>query len=262
MDYKTVVYKANPIITASFSLTLNEQRLILACIAQIKNPNTPISPDDEFTIEAPYFSRLFGISSKNVYLELSEAATLLLSRVVTIEMPDPNNPSLSRTKTGWVSSADYYDKAGKVVIRFSEKMIPYISNLNGCFSRYKIEKIAKIKSVYAIRLYEVFVSEEWKGKLCEISLASLKNMFQLNGEYDRVYDFKKYVLDPSIKSINEHTDISVDYVSKKTGRTVTHFVFSIFRTEEFHDKLTDDFVQKNAKPGESWGNAKKRLKGK
>ena len=30
----------------------------------------------------------------------------------------------------------------------------------------------------------------------------------LDAEYQRMYDLKKYVLEPSLKQINEHTDIS------------------------------------------------------
>jgi plasmid replication initiation protein len=228
MDHKLVVYKANPLINASFKLNLNEQRLILACIAQITDPRKSITRDDEFTITAPAFSRLFGMSPKSAYADLSEAATSLLARIVVIEQPDPDNPSLSRTKTGWVSSADYYDGQGKVVIKFRDAIIPYLSNLkNGCFSKYKIEQIAKLKSVYAIRLYEIFVSESWKDKLCEIDIDTLKKMFQLHGEYERVFDFKKFVIKPAIESINANTDIQVSYTPKKTGRSVTHFIFAI-----------------------------------
>jgi plasmid replication initiation protein len=38
-------------------------------------------------------------------------------------------------------------------------------------------------------------------------------------------DFKKRVLDPAIKQINEHTDITVKVEQHKTGRSITGFSF-------------------------------------
>jgi plasmid replication initiation protein len=260
MEHKSIIYKANLLTRASFKLTLNEQRLILACIAQIKDPREPISRDDEFVVTAPYFSRLFRIHPKTAYAELSEAARLLANREVIIDHPDPDNPKKSRTITGWADFVDYYDGEGKVIIRFREKMIPYLSNLkDGGFTKYRIEMIAKIKSVYAIRFYEILLSEAWKKKDYELNIEDLRVMFQLNNEYERIFDFKKYVVDPSINSINKHTDISVSYSQKKSGRSVTHFIFSYSIIESKEVKLTKEYIQKNALPGESWSDARARL---
>ena len=39
----------------------------------------------------------------------------------------------------------------------------------------------------------------------------------LDAEYQRMYDLKKYVLEPSLKQINEHTDITASYEQHKKG---------------------------------------------
>ena len=40
-----------------------------------------------------------------------------------------------------------------------------------------------------------------------------------NGEYERMHHFKARVLEPAIKQINEHTDITASYEQHKRGRT-------------------------------------------
>ena len=40
-----------------------------------------------------------------------------------------------------------------------------------------------------------------------------------------MHNFKNRVLDPAIKQINEHTDITVSYEQHKTGRSITGFSF-------------------------------------
>ena len=47
----------------------------------------------------------------------------------------------------------------------------------------------------------------------------------LDGEYKMIADFKKRVFEPSIKQINEHTDITVKSEQHKTGRSITGFSF-------------------------------------
>lgn len=252
-------------ILASFSLTLNQQRLILACIAQVQDPREPIDRDHEFTVTAQSFSRLFNVDQNSVYSDLKIATKSLLSQYISINY-DPDSPTASGVDSSWVSWAKYYDKEGKVVIKFSEKVLPYLSNLKeGCFSRYQIHQVAPMKSVYAIRLYEILVSESWRTSLFELAIEDLRRMFRLDKEYTRIFDLKTFVIDPSVRSINEHTDLTVTYTQRKTGRSVSHLVFAIRRIKpEVVVKrvvVDDEYIRKHARVGESWDQARRRLRG-
>src|SRR5664279_4459148 len=150
MDYKTIVCKSNSLTKASFSMTLDEKRLILSCIAQITNPCVEITDDDEFIITAPDFSTLFNVSLKYAYDQLREATESLQQKVVFVTNPDADDPKHSRNGINWFSLAKYYDGEGKVIISFNKHIIPYISKLkNGCFTKYSINQITNLKSVYA-----------------------------------------------------------------------------------------------------------------
>lgn len=100
-----------------------------------------------------------------------------------------------------------------------------------------------------------------------------KKQFQIEDGYDRMFDFKKYVIDPVIKDINAHSNFNVSWTQRKTGRKVTHLTFI------FEDKTTKPekkkratrkkfsavewtkFIETNARAGESWLEAATRLKG-
>ena len=53
----------------------------------------------------------------------------------------------------------------------------------------------------------------------------LEKLGVLDSEYSRFNNFKVRVLDPSIKQINENTDITIKVEQHKTGRSVTGFSF-------------------------------------
>jgi plasmid replication initiation protein len=44
--------------------------------------------------------------------------------------------------------------------------------------------------------------------------------------YDRIDNFKKKIIDIAVNQINEYSDITVSYTQRKSGRTVTHLIFS------------------------------------
>jgi plasmid replication initiation protein len=227
MDYKRIVCKSNNLTKASFSMTLNQKRIVLACIAKIKDPRVELTRDDEFIITAPHFSTLFDISLKHAYDQLKEATESLQKEVVVIHNPDIDDPKLSRIVTNWFSIAKYYDGEGRVVVKFNEAIIPYISNLkNGCFTQYRINQITKLKSVYAIRLYEILICEAWKNQDYEIEVSTLKNMLGLVDKYPITAEFKRCVILPAIASIKKNTNITeLELGQRRSGREVTHLIF-------------------------------------
>ncbi|WP_168397995.1 RepB family plasmid replication initiator protein, partial [Acinetobacter indicus] len=104
--------------------------------------------------------------------------------------------------------------------------IPLITRLEEHFTSYELEQVAKLTSGYAIRLYELLIAWRSTGKTPVISYEDLrKKLGVLDHEYKVKADFKKRVLDSSLKQINEHTDITVKYEQHKTGREITGFSF-------------------------------------
>jgi plasmid replication initiation protein len=79
-------------------------------------------------------------------------------------------------------------------------------------------------SIYAIRLYELLAQWQSVGKR-EIELDWLKEQFEITDQYTNMCDFKKRVLDPAVKDINEHSNFQVSWTQRKTGRQVTHLTF-------------------------------------
>ncbi len=222
-NQKLMVCKANKVVEAGYKLTLNEQRVILACIAQV-NSTEELLKTDEFELSAKDFAKLFGISEDRSYSELQEVAKNLYQRSLTIYNPDPTRPKLKKLETRWISSIGYMPEEGKITLCFAQKILPYLSELKGQFTRYNLEHIGKMTSIYAIRLYELLAQWQSIGKR-EIEVDWLKKQFEIEDQYSAMCDFKKRVLDPAVKDINTHSNYQVSWTQRKTGRKVTHLTF-------------------------------------
>ena len=232
MENLTVV-KSNHLIEAGYKLTLNEQRVLLACIAQIK-PDSNIDKI-QFEVSALELAELVGISSKKAYEVLEQAVNKLAERWVIIDIPDPKNP-LERFKTRWVSGIGYAPQSGKIHLTFSYDILPYLSQLKQQFTQYKLSNVTNMTSTYAIRLYELLMQWQGTGKR-EVELEWLKQQFQIPNNYKSIKDFKKRVLEPAISQINQHSNLNVKWEQRKTGRKVTHLIF-IFGLKNSEKKMT------------------------
>ena len=125
-----------------------------------------------------------------------------------------------------MSEIAYIEDAACVELIFAPAIIPLITRLEEHFTSYELEQISKLNSGYAIRLYELIIAWRSTGKTPAISYEDLrKKLGVLDHEYKVKADFKKRVLDSSLKQINEHTDITVKHEQHKTGREITGFSF-------------------------------------
>lgn len=261
-----LVYKANEVVEASYKLSLNEQRVILACIAQVNSTNALLATE-RFELSAKDFSKIFSVTDSTAYEALRDVTETLFNRYVVITNPFPEHPTAQYLKTRWISSILYFPEEGKISLRFAQDMLPYLSELKRTFTKYKLEHIGKMTSVYAIRLYELLAQWQKTGSR-EVELDWLKAQFQIADQYANMNDFKKRVLDPAVKDINKHSNLKVSWSQRKTGRRVTHLTFSFEEKDKPPSKprekrilgIKESEIAKLAKVGESWEDAARRIK--
>ena len=113
-------------------------------------------------------------------------------------------------------------------------------------------------------MYEILVQWASVGSR-EVDVDWLRSIFQVQDKYKTIKDFKKYIIDPAIIDINEHSNIWVKYGQRKSGRTITHFQFDFglkSKTPSPKKKhITEEEINRHAKPGESRNAVIARLTG-
>ena len=220
---KTVI-KSNDLIQMSrFSLTLQQQKIILYLISQI----TPL--DEEFRLyefSISEFCRVCGIdgaSGKN-YRSLKTAIKEIRDKSIWIALGDGRETTLA-----WIEKPYINQGNGTIQVRLDQDMMPFLLQLKQNFTQYEIIWTLHFKSKYTIRLYELVKSihyHELEIYQKEYKIDELKGL--LDGEKYREYrDFKRRVLIPSVDEINRFSDKTVFFEEVKQGRKVTAIVFTI-----------------------------------
>lgn len=221
-----LITKSNNLIEAGYKLSLNEQRLILSAIAQLDG-RKPVPKNNDFEITAKDFAKSFNIPMKQAYEALEDAA----SRLYEQDIKTLNQKENSRTRFRWVDCVKYWDGEAKVTLSFSNKVIPYLTKLHNKFTTYELNQVSQLKTAYAIRLYELLIQFVKTG-IRKITLQKLREFLEIEKDYSRFFDLKRRVLNPSIKNINESTDLTVDWDVIKTGRSITGLVFLFQKTPD------------------------------
>ncbi len=218
------VCKSNALVEASYRLSVAEQRIILACISQIRR-DQQITDEVLYSVSATEIAGLTGTRSKTTYEELAKAAQRLKRREVRLfEEPNGRGRKPRVMLTGWVQTIVYIEEEGRVELRFTKDMLPYLSEFTEQFTRYALADVARMTSAYAIRLYELLI--QWRGTGERvIELDWLRDALQLEGRYSNIRDLKRWVLKPAVAQVNELSPLWVQWEHRKTGRRVTHIVF-------------------------------------
>lgn len=232
---KELIVKDNALINASYSLELTEQRIILLAILKARENKTP--HNQELIVTAQSYITAFNVHRNTAYKTLKTACDNLFTRQFTYQRYNSNG-NIEQVKTRWVQSVIYAESDSYIKIKFTDEILPLVTMLEKHFTSYELQQVASLKSVHAIRLYELLIQYRTVGKV-EISLDDLRLKLGIAvKEYPRMDNFKNRVLDVGIQQINEHSDITAKYEQVKQGRTIIGFKFS-FRQKEKQSKAKE-----------------------
>jgi plasmid replication initiation protein len=253
-----IISKGNELVTASYSLSISEQRVILLCLAKIDSRKA-VPLDNEFTISVDDFQKETGVTRENAYRDLKSAVSRLYERNILLDINEPD------ATLRWIYKKIPSRQAGTITISFSEDIMPYISELKERFTSYRLRDVAKFKNSYSIRIYELLSQFKYRNELT-VEIKWLRDTLALHGKYPRNIDLKRNVLLPAISEINAYSNISTSIKDLKNGKEISHFVFE-YRIKGVENetrkpvKITDKMVKDAARPGESYEQVRDRLTG-
>lgn len=221
-----LVVKDNALINASYNLELTEQRLIMLAIINARESGQGITADSKLEIHASDYAKLFNVSIDASYKALREAVNNLFNRQFSYTAEYKRTGKTGIVRSRWVSRIFYVDDLALLEITFAPDVVPLVTRLEEHFTSYQAKQVAHLTSKYATRLYEILIAWREVGKVPQIEISEFRNRLGLlDDEYTAMHNFKKRVLEPSIKQINEHTDITVTYEQHKRGRAISGFSF-------------------------------------
>lgn len=233
--YKNLeVFRSNSVIEQSSNFTLIEQKLILTAIAQHRKSDSDFF---EYNFGVNELASLFGVSPTNLYSPLKDVSKLLTTR--SLGYADDKKKEFAFYPL--VSVVRFEN--GELTFRFNTELKPLLLDLGERYTKLQLDTMVKLKSKHSIRLYELVMIGQnkynkrgsWEMSYSIDEFKDLMGLFTIpnkkKGEkkyrYPDSNNLKRKVLEPSIKEIQESTDISISLELKKKSRKVAGLVFHI-----------------------------------
>jgi hypothetical protein len=213
----SLVTKSNKLIEANYKLGVMEQKIIL-CLASNIHPTD--SDFKTYTLPIKEFTNLLGLRGTPKYTELRRITKELMQKVFEVRI------NKKVIQVSWLSYVAYNETEGTIDIRFDPFLRPYLLELKKEFTSYKLENVVKLKSSYAIRLYELLKQYE-KIQERTFLLSELRKILGVEDIYPAYGNFKQRVLLPAQKELEKKTDISFTIEEIKIGRRVSKVKFVI-----------------------------------
>ena len=236
-----IVKKDNRLIEAKYKLSIHQQRVLFTLLEKIH------SSDDDFMhydIDIGDIAEKFGLENgKALYAQMQEAISDLVTKKITIQ------EGSQTVVMAWLSYARYTKGQGIVEISFHKDLKPYLLQLKNHFTQYQLSAVARFKSSYSIRFYELLKMNEYLGKggqfYRKFTIKELREYMQLDdGLYENFKDLRIRVIEPAYKEINEFSDIHiVDIEYLKKGRAVSDIRITAEPKNQMMIDVTEDTTE-------------------
>lgn len=256
-----IVSKSNQIVQKSrYDFSVTEQRTIAYICSMIK----PIDALDRangvpFQLEYQFnildYCRICGIQKTGKFYE--EVKSILKGlRDKSMWLTLPNG---SETVVGWLDRVTTNKRSGLATIKIDDRLAPYLFDLQSKFLSYGLKNILNMKSQYSIRLYEMFKSyydmkigqTDHRDKIEKaynpksiswtLEIDEFKQILMVESikSYSNIAEFKRRVLEPAQKEINELTDINIYYEYITKGKKTVKIKVNIIAKKNMEKWIVD-----------------------
>jgi plasmid replication initiation protein len=248
---KNLVTKSNMLIEANYKLGVVEQKIILYLASNIHSKDSDFKT---YTLPIKEFNKLLGLKGTPKYTELRQITKELMHKVFEVRIDK------KVIQVSWLSYVAYNENDGTIDIRFDPFLRPYLLELKREFTSYRLENVVKLKSSYAIRIYE-FLKQYEKLHERTFSLIDLRKMLGAEDVYPAYGNFKQRVIVPAQEELKKKTDISFEIEEVKVGRRVDKikFLISSVKTKDkkslnvlegtMEEKVSNSFFERVKKLG-------------
>ncbi|EEV23400.1 initiator RepB protein [Enhydrobacter aerosaccus SK60] len=218
----------NRLLNAITNLDLNERRLVMFLSPIVrkavdKNPN-----QRKFVIRVKDFIDEYKINSHSYYKELKKIGRGLQDKSFVFWDFNQNTKESLESAVSWIGKSTYKPKLGEIEIVLMDDVVEMLTVFDKAnpYTKYQRDMIVSL-GCYGLLMFELIASCMYqKHKTRAYTIEYLREKFNCQENYEKISDFKLYVIDKAIKDVEANTPYRVTYTQNKSGRRISELVFS------------------------------------
>lgn len=228
LDTRNYVVQANALIGGKQALKLNSAKLIRSAIMQVVRDDEELKP---YIITIKELSELLGIQKSNIYRDIEDMTDDIIKNPVYVR-EIKEGKTVRFIKIPWATRCEYKADVG-VAIKLNEELKPFLISLKEHYTQYTLGEVLAMRSVYAIRIFEILQSKIMNGNVpvsgthVVLSVQELRECCDCENKYLAFGDFQKRVISKAVSEINRVTYYDLSFTYQKSGRSVVSIDFFI-----------------------------------
>jgi plasmid replication initiation protein len=230
-----IVVQSNKLVEAHYRLSLQEKRLILWLIKEIKREDTDFK---KYKLNIVDFAEMMGLNPKTQYKEMKLVTRALITRGIDIEDLDTG----ATKQMAWLCYAHWEPKKGLCSLEFHPELKPYLLQLKEQFTQIGFADFLGLSSVYSVRIFELLSQYAPIGKRIS-QIDELRSWCGIQkNEYALYAHLKSRVIDRAKNEINAKTEYEIDYKEIKESRKVVSIEWTINKKTYFEKAQSEKAV--------------------
>jgi len=223
------IYKSKKLNQANFGdFNHSDYQIFLLLVSRlggVDNKGLYLQPHQlqrEHILKAKDLCETFGLDLRNSYVKLQNTCKKLMKTSIIIELKD----SEKTREINVCSMAEYNPKEGSISIKFTDDIMPYLSQVKEKFLLYNLKEIVGFRSLYTTRLYELLQEFKETGWMVK-SIDQLRTALGVNKDSLKIYNnFKRKAIVHACNEINGKYNFNLQFEEIKEGRKVIAIKFT------------------------------------
>ena len=225
-----LIVQSNELVEARYMFDTWEMRFFYFFASMIRKND---EEDKKYRVWLKDIKQAYKLNNNDSYHQLREASTRLSDKSVFLNYE--KDGTTREIKHRFIKFVDYAQEGQDIDynqeyidVSIDKEMLPFLlhvqKNFDPAITRYTSYDFRNIIGLkpYSMRIYQLLKKEEYRKEIL-IVIDDLKKMFNIVDEYKRFSTLYQRIIEPSLISINDHTDITVpmERIEKlKRGRKI------------------------------------------
>ncbi|MGL5716863.1 MAG: replication initiation protein [Paraclostridium sp.] len=225
LENNRVLMKNNMLVKARYSLSLVENRIFLSMLYKLQKKSDGILT---CSISHTEFKEIVKFKEKNTIKGILDVLEELRKKPIYFREEKKNKKGSLWGAYGFINGYVYDDELGIFNIEASEKIHNLLKEyLKMGYTPVNVQIWLSLNNSYAQRFYDLL--RLWSGTKDTISykVEEIKELLMLEDKYGKYNDFKRRVILPAIKELNETGYFEIDIKENKIGRKVDSIEFIV-----------------------------------
>lgn len=240
LENNRVLMKNNMLVKARYSLSLVENRIFLSMLYKLQKKSDGVLTCSISHLE---FKDIVKFKQKNTIKGILDVLEDLRKKPIYFREEKKNKKGSVWGAYGFINGYEYDDELGIFNIEASEKIHNLLKEyLKMGYTPVNVQIWLSLNNSYAQRFYDLL--RLWSGTKDTVSykVEEIKELLMLDDKYGKYNDFKRRVILPAIKELNETGYFEIDIKENKVGRKVDSIDFLVKDLDKRKYFTKDDIV--------------------